>query len=50
MVSAATTTLVRSRLDTINLAEDWRLRAVKVGEEMWIYDLSNVDDFERREK
>lgn len=42
--------LGRSRQGVINLAEDRRLRAVKVGGEVWIYDPESVEDFGRREK
>jgi excisionase family DNA binding protein len=45
--------LGRSRQGVINLAEDRRLRAVKVGGEVWIYDPKSVEDFavqERRSK
>lgn len=42
--------LGRSRQGVINLAEDKRLRAVKVGGQSWIYDPASVEDFERREQ
>jgi len=42
--------LGRSRQGVINLAEDKRLRAVKVGGQSWIYDPASVEDFERRER
>jgi excisionase family DNA binding protein len=42
--------LGRSRQGVINLAEDKRLRAVKVGRQSWIYDPASVEYFERRER
>lgn len=42
--------LRRSRQGVINLAEEKRLRAVKVGGQSWIYDPASVEDFERRER
>ncbi len=42
--------LERSRQGVINLAEEKRLRAVKVGGQSWIYDPASVEDFERRER
>ncbi len=41
--------LGRSRQGVINLAEERRLRAVKVGGQTWIYDPISVADFERKQ-
>jgi hypothetical protein len=41
--------LRRSRQGVINLAEDRRLRAVKVGGEVWIYDPASVEEFGRKQ-
>jgi excisionase family DNA binding protein len=41
--------LGRSRQGVIDLAEDRRLRAVKVGGQVWIYDPASVEAFGRRE-
>ncbi len=41
--------LGRSRQGVINLAEERRLRAVKVGGQTWIYDPASVEDFERKQ-
>lgn len=40
--------LRRSRQGVIDLAEDRRLRAVKVGGKVWIYDPESVEEFERK--
>jgi len=40
--------LGRSRQGVINLAEDRRLRAIKVGGEVWIYDPASVEEFRRK--
>ena len=42
--------LGRSRQGVIDLAEDRRLRAVKVGGQVWIYDPASVEDFGRRDR
>ena len=42
--------LGRSRQGTINLAEDRRLRAVKVGGEVWIYDPESVKEFKNKQR
>lgn len=42
--------LGRSRQGVINMAEDRRLRAVKVGGEVWIYDPTSVRAFAERER
>ncbi len=39
--------LGRSRQGVIDLAEDKRLRAVKVGGKVWIYDPKRVEAFEK---
>jgi hypothetical protein len=41
--------LRRSRQGVINLAEERRLRAVKVGGQTWIYDPASVEDFDRKQ-
>lgn len=38
-----------SRQGVINLAEQRRLRAVKVGGQTWIYDPESVEDFADKE-
>jgi len=40
--------LGRSRQGVINLVEDGRLRGVKVGGEVWIYDPKSVEEFARK--
>lgn len=42
--------LGRSRQGTINLAEDGRVRAVKVGGEVWAYDPQSVEELASRER
>ena len=41
--------LGRSRQGVIDLAEDRRLRAVKVGGRVWIYDPASVEEFGRKQ-
>ena len=41
--------LGRSRQGVIDLAEDRRIRAVKVGGQVWIYDPASVEEFERKQ-
>ena len=41
--------LGRSRQGVIDLAEDRRLRAVKVGGQVWIYDPASVEEFGRKQ-
>jgi len=50
MVSESLARLGRSRQSTLYLAENRRLRVVKGGGDMWIYDPPSVDNFERWEK
>jgi excisionase family DNA binding protein len=41
--------LGRSRQGVIDLAEDRRIRAVKVGGQVWIYDPNSVEEFGRKQ-
>ena len=41
--------LGRSRQGVIDLAEDRRIRAVKVGGAVWIYDPNSVEEFGRKQ-